>query len=98
MIYVIATLEIKPGTFDQVVAAAKPCIEATRKEAGCLTYDLHHSVTDENKIVFVESWESRAALEAHFGQPHMATWRDLAAPFFVGRKIEVIDPASVENL
>lgn len=98
MIYVIAKIEIKPGTLEQVIAAALPCIEATRKEEGCLTYDLNHSVTNETSIVFVESWESRAALEAHFGQPHMATWRGLAAPHFVGRTIEVIDAASVENL
>lgn len=98
MIYVIASFKIKPESMSALAAAAKPCIEATRAEEGCISYDLHQSVTDESAIVFVERWTSREALEAHFGQPHLVTWREIAGPLFLERKIEIIESASIETL
>lgn len=96
MIYLIATLEIKPGSLPQIMEAVMPCIEATRREAGCISYDLVQSLTDENTLMFVERWTDMAALDAHFEEPHLIAWRDAGAPFFVSRKIEIIEPADVE--
>ncbi|MCP4074233.1 MAG: antibiotic biosynthesis monooxygenase [Hyphomicrobiales bacterium] len=98
MIYVIATLAIKPGTLADVTVAVGPCIEATRNEAGCLSYDLNQSLTDENTLVFVEKWKSRADLDQHFKQPHMVEWREKGAQYIDGRNIEIIDAADVEIL
>lgn len=98
MIYLIATLTIKPGTRETVIEAAKPCIEATRKEPGCIRYDLNADVTNPDQLVFVEQWEARSDLDSHFEQPHMAVWREGLTPHLVDRKIEVIHPESVENL
>ena len=98
MIYVIATLSIKPGTVAQLFGLAQPCIDATRNEPGCISYDLNQSLSDENRLVFVESWKSREDLNQHFKQPHMITWRQQGAQFIVDRKIEIIDVASVEVL
>ena len=72
MIYVIATLKIRPGTRDAVAAAAQSAIEGTRKEEGCLLYDLHASVTDPERMVFVEQWTDREALAKHLKAPHLA--------------------------
>ena len=98
MIYVVATLSIKPGTAADVLAAADPCIEATRNEAGCLSYDLSQSMTDESTLVFVERWKSRADLDLHFKQPHMAVWREKGAQYIDSRKIEIIEAEEVETL
>nr|WP_306264717.1 putative quinol monooxygenase [Pararhizobium sp. IMCC3301] len=96
MIYLIATLEIKPGSLPKIMEAVMPCIDATRQEAGCISYDLVQSLTDENTLMFVERWTDKAALDAHFQEPHLIAWRDAGAPFFVSRKIEIIEPADVE--
>ncbi|MGL5165604.1 MAG: putative quinol monooxygenase [Afipia sp.] len=97
MIYVVATLTIKPEMRAELIAAAKACIADTRKEAGNIAYDLHESVTDPTKLVFVEQWESVEALVPHRKAEHMKTFgrvvvNCLAAP----PKIEVITPANVE--
>lgn len=97
MIYVVATLNIKPGTAAQLVAAAKPAIEATRKEQGCISYDLLHSQTDPETMVFVERWETRDNLTSHSKQPHLLAWRKASADFIVSRKIEVIGGGTVET-
>ena len=46
MIYVVATLTIKPETRAEFIAGATACIAETRKEPGNIAYDLHESVTD----------------------------------------------------
>lgn len=98
MIHLIATILIKPGTKQDVIAAATPCIAATRNEPGCVRYDLNADVLDENKLVFVEEWKTRDDLTKHFEQPHMDTWRDAAAHLIIDRTIQVIHPQKVELL
>ena len=65
LIYVVATLTIKPETRAEFIAAATACINETRKEPGNIAYDLHESVTDPSKMVFVEQWENVEALVPH---------------------------------
>lgn len=97
MIYVIATLAIRPGSLEALRAAAADCIAATRKEKGCISYDLHASLTDPEKLVFVERWESREDLTAHSKQRHLAAWREASAPNLISRTIEVVHVDKVET-
>ncbi|MBC8129119.1 MAG: antibiotic biosynthesis monooxygenase [Rhizobiaceae bacterium] len=98
MIYVIATLEIRPGSRDAVVAAATPCLFGTRDEDGCLRYDLLVDVLDETRLTFVEVWESREALQAHFSAPHLVAWRAARAPYVVSARVEIVHSDKVETL
>ena len=98
MIFAIATIHVKPGTQDACIAAAQACLAETRKEPGCISYDLHASVTEAGKLVFVERWESRAHLDAHTKTPHFLAWREAGAPFITDRHIEVIYPEQVTGL
>ncbi len=97
MIYVIATLRVKPEKLSRLLDAARTVIAATRKEDGCIFYDLHQSVTDPDQVVFVERWTSREALAKHFEQPHMAVWRAAGAECILERKVEIIAPEHVET-
>ena len=80
MIYVVATLTVKPETRAELIAGATKCIAETRKEAGCIAYDMHESVTDPAKFVFVEQWDSAEALVPHGASDHMRAWRKIASP------------------
>lgn len=96
MIYVIATLRVKPGKLPQLLEAARLVMAATRKETGCIFYDLNQSVTDPDQLTFVERWESREALAGHFEAPHMVPWRATGVECLESRKVEIITPESVE--
>jgi quinol monooxygenase YgiN len=98
MIYVIATAQTKDDKRDAFIAGARVCIAATLKEEGCLSYDLHQSVSDPDRFVFVETWTSREALGGHFKAPHLAAWRAIAGEC-VARPtaVEIITPADVEK-
>ena len=98
MVYLLASLTTRPGEHPKLMAAAKVMIAATRAEPGCLVYDLNVSITNPSEMVFVEAWESRAALSAHFEMPHMKVWQAASDGYFEGAKIEVIHPKKVEIL
>ena len=79
MIYVVATLTVRPEARAELIAGAEACIAETRKEAGNIAYDLHESVTDPTKMVFVEQWENAEALGPHRKTEHMKAFGRIAA-------------------
>lgn len=97
MIYVVATLTLKPGSKSQLLEPARACIAETRKEKGCMSYDLLASITDDDTMVFVERWETREDLTAHSKQPHIGAWRDASNPYLESRTIEIVHPEKVET-
>ena len=48
----------------ELIAGAKACIAETRKEPGNIAYDMHESVSDPTRMVFVEQWENAEALSS----------------------------------
>lgn len=46
----------------------------TRKEEGCLLYDLHQDNEDPAHFMFYETWESRELWQAHMDAPHLAAY------------------------
>jgi quinol monooxygenase YgiN len=97
VIYVVATLTVKPEMRAELIAAAKASIAATRKEPGNISYDMYESVTDQTKVVFVETWESTEALAPHGKSDHMRAFGRVAVNCFAAPpKIEVITPAKVD--
>ena len=97
MIYVVATSHVKPDQRDAFIKGAKECIATTRQEKGCILYDLHESITDPSRFVFVEQWEKMEDLMAHGANAHMKPWRAvvkecMSAP----TKIEIITPEKVD--
>src|SRR5262245_34688934 len=92
MIYVIAELGIRTEMAEKAFAAARTMVAATVKEDGCISYDMHLSVTDPSRLVVVERWSSREALSRHLETPHFRGWRAAATEFLVHRKVEVVSP------
>ena len=50
-------------------------MEATRREAGCVSYTFSADLSDPGTFWIFEEWESPAALAAHFQAPHMAAFQ-----------------------
>jgi quinol monooxygenase YgiN len=70
-ITVVATFQAKPGKENELRAALIGLLAPTRKEEGCINYDLHSSPEDPAKFLFYENWTGKAALEAHMRTPHV---------------------------
>jgi quinol monooxygenase YgiN len=59
---------------DQIDATRKgllSLVEPTRKEPGCIQYDLHQSTEDKTIFYFYEKWSDDAAMTAHLQTPHV---------------------------
>lgn len=63
------------GDFSRIREAAFAQMNATRAEPGCIEYTYALDVADPCMMRVLERWESWAALDAHFQQPHMVSWR-----------------------
>jgi quinol monooxygenase YgiN len=76
-VHVIATFFSEMGKEDDMERALLEMIEPTRGEPGCIRYDLLRSLKGENytEFVFVEEWESEAALADHAQTPHFLALR-----------------------
>lgn len=75
---VIATLHAQAGKEEALLARLQQMVEETRKEAGCLRYDLQRAADDPAEFVFVEYWRDAQALAEHDASAHMAALgRDL---------------------
>ena len=68
---VVARIEALPGKAAAVRDILSQLIEPTRKEAGCLVYELWQNRQDETDFTFVEEWASEAALNAHAASQHL---------------------------
>ncbi len=70
-------------TTAEAIAAVKDAVAimetASRAEAGCHDYTFSVELNDPNVIRITESWEDMAALETHFGTPHMAAFQKVMA-------------------
>ena len=66
----IITIELLPGTRDDILARAPEVQAATRAEAGCLAYDFFICTDDPDRLIFVEAWKDEAAHAEHLFQEH----------------------------
>lgn len=70
---VLAKLAIEPEQIEKVVNAFKLLMNETRKETGCLQYDLHQEVHDPATLIIFERWKTEAALEGHLKTIHFSS-------------------------
>jgi quinol monooxygenase YgiN len=66
----VVSLSIKKGEEKTFLDAYDTCAAATRKEKGCIAYDLQQDLDDPTKFILYERWKSVAALEEHLGFDH----------------------------
>ncbi len=68
---VVTHLRAQPGKEQQLRDALTALIEPTRRERGCLGYDLHQGVEDTSVFVFHENWQTPEDLDMHLQTPHV---------------------------
>jgi quinol monooxygenase YgiN len=69
MIIVIGKVTVRPEAVDRALEVSLEHVHRSRTEPGCILHSVHRDVEDPNTLVFVEQWESDAALQAHFAVP-----------------------------
>lgn len=70
MLKLIAEDFIAPEHIDTVLPLYQELVQKTQQEAGCLNYELFHDLRKPGHFVFIEEWESNAALDEHVQSKH----------------------------
>ena len=70
-IRIVARVVANPASVGQVRSILSDLVEPTRKEAGCISYELLQNRTDQTDFTFVEEWESDAVINAHLATKHI---------------------------
>jgi quinol monooxygenase YgiN len=70
VLIVIGSAIAAPGRRDDLVTAARTVAATTRGDRGCLAYSFAADVEDENRILSIEVWADRAALDEHMTHGH----------------------------
>jgi quinol monooxygenase YgiN len=80
-------MEAVPGHEEELASHLLALVEPTRKEPGCLVYELHRDPTDAGKFMFYERFVNQAALDSHNDSPHLKG-------FFAARAAATPDPVA----
>ena len=73
-VVLIVMLHARPGQEPLLQAELTALVRPTRKEEGCLAYDLHRSADAPGDFLFYEVWASRDAHTAHTRTDHFRRW------------------------
>jgi quinol monooxygenase YgiN len=90
---VVAVVYVKPGFEKQVEQELLKLVPLTRREPGCLQYDMHVNIDlDTLKVnpkmyLFYENWRSREDWDIHMKMPYLKKWFAMAPK--VTKKIEL---------
>jgi quinol monooxygenase YgiN len=70
----VVLLKSREGQEPLLEAELRALVGPTRKEDGCITYDLHRGADIPSSYLLHEVWESREAHRLHTQTPHFIRW------------------------
>ena len=72
-------MEAVAGREHDLERELRALIEPTRKEPGCLAYELHRNTEHPGKFMFYEKFKNQAALDVHVNSAYFKKFRDYCA-------------------
>lgn len=67
---VIARVKAKKGMEEQVRRECLALVNPSRRDEGCIDYQLYQSMDDPTVFIFFEKWLTREDVENHLMMPH----------------------------
>ncbi len=81
----IVLLRAREGQETILEAELRALVGPTRKEEGCLRYDLYRSADTPGALLLHEVWETREAHTEHTHSPHFLRWNARKDALLAGR-------------
>ena len=73
MVKVIAKFFVKEDKVEEFLKLASVLVEESRKEEGCVSYNLLQDVSNSQILIMVEEWESAKILKTHMASAHFTS-------------------------
>lgn len=98
MIHVLARIAFKADAADQARDILQKLMTQSRREPGCVSYELYRQAKHRHIFHTVEKWQNQSAADAHLLAPHVAAAIAAAGPLFAAapeiESYELIDPST----
>jgi quinol monooxygenase YgiN len=70
----VVVLRPKPGQETLLEAELRALVAPTRREEGCIRYDLHRAIEPLGALLLHEVWATRESHRLHTQTPHFLRW------------------------
>ena len=70
MITIVAKLILKPGKKEDFKVLTEELRRESRKEKGCISYNLYEDINNPNRLAFIEEWRDEEAIKLHNESKH----------------------------
>ena len=81
----VVLLKAREGQEPLLEAELRALVGPTRKEDGCIIYDLHRGADTPSSYLLHEVWETREAHRLHTQTPHFIRWNARKDSLLTGR-------------
>jgi quinol monooxygenase YgiN len=68
---VVARIKAKTDKIGEVLELLRGLVEPTRKEVGCLRYELLQNRKDPTDFTFIEEWKTDSSFDSHSTTTHI---------------------------
>ncbi|QQE13414.1 antibiotic biosynthesis monooxygenase [Planctomycetota bacterium] len=75
---IVAKVVVKEEYREELEPELVRLLDPSRKDAGCLLYDMHQSNEDANTFLFYETWQNKGLWESHMETEHLKRWRKVS--------------------
>ncbi len=79
----VAEFRAQEGKVEDLIESLHSLIEPTKKEPGCLRYELNQGSNEPCLITFIEKWKDRAAFDQHCAMNYIKHFFDEVRPHLV---------------
>ena len=73
---IVVDIDVHPDRVDEFLKVAEADAVGSRKEPGCLRFDVLRASDSETRFLFYEAYTSADAVAEHKAQPHFKLWTD----------------------
>ena len=91
---VAATIVAKKGKEKELEQLLRGLVGPSRKDQGCLSYDLHQSLDDPAVFFFYETWASQVVLDQHMAAPHFTAYREKSKDLVESMEVKLLKKLS----
>jgi quinol monooxygenase YgiN len=82
-LYAVTYFDVAPTAAVETAALLRQHAEATRKEAGNLSFGAFEEIGRPNRFAILETWRDKSAVEAHGAASSVSTFRDKLKPLLI---------------
>ena len=79
-LYVVTYVDVFPNFAAETARQMLQFADESRKDPGCVRFEVMRDVERTNHFSIVEVWQSRGAYEAHLGLAHTKNFREKIQP------------------